>query len=106
VLEHGGWVGAAPGDEVVTQGEPGDAFYAIVSGRADVMRDDRVVRALAAGMYFGEIALLRDVPRTATVVARTSMRLFRLDRQGFDKVIADAFRRGTLRPAADRTWQH
>jgi len=106
VLEHGGWVSAASGDQLVTQGEPGDAFYAIVSGRADVMRDGRDVKALSAGMYFGEIALLRDVPRTATVVARTPMRLFRLDREGFDKVIADAFRRGTLRPAADRTWQH
>jgi CRP-like cAMP-binding protein/Zn-dependent protease len=106
VLEHGGWMTAAPGDRLVIEGEPGDAFYAIVSGRADVLRGGEVVDVAVAGTYFGEIALLRDVPRTASVVARTPMRLFRLDREGFDNVIADAFRRGTLRPAADRTGQH
>lgn len=106
VLEHGGWITAAPGEELVTEGEPGDAFFAIASGRAEVVRDGGVADTLLAGSYFGEVALLRDVPRTATVVARTPMRLFRLDREGFDLVIADAFRRGTLRAAADRTWQH
>jgi CRP-like cAMP-binding protein/Zn-dependent protease len=106
VLEHGGWVSAAPGDAIVTQGEGGDAFYVIVSGRADVLRDGAVVDSAVSGTYVGEVALLRDIPRTASVVARTPMRLFRLDREGFDLVIADAFRRGTLRPAADRTWQH
>jgi CRP-like cAMP-binding protein/Zn-dependent protease len=106
VLEHGAWISAAPGDELVTQGAPGDAFFAIAAGRADVLRDGELIDTAVAGTYFGEIALLRDVPRTATIVARSPMRLFRLDREGFDLVIADAFQRGTLRPAADRIWQH
>jgi CRP-like cAMP-binding protein/Zn-dependent protease len=106
LLEHGGWITSAPGDEIVTQGEPGDRFYAIGSGRAEVLRDDAAVGQVSKGMYFGEVALLRDVPRTATVIARTPMRLFALDRDGFELVVADAFRRGTLRPAADRVWQH
>ena len=106
LMEHGGWITASPGEELVTQGEPGDRFYVVQSGRADVLRDARPVGTVGKGGFFGEVALLRDVPRTATVVARTPMRLFALDREGFELVIADAFRRGTLRPAADRVWQH
>ena len=106
LLEHGAWTTASPGDELVTQGESGDRFYAIASGRADVARDGAIVGQVGKGMYFGEVALLRDVPRTATVVATSPMRLFALDRDGFELVVADAFRRGTLRPAADRVWQH
>jgi CRP-like cAMP-binding protein/Zn-dependent protease len=106
ILEHGAWVTAGPGEALVTQGEPGDRFYVIASGRADVVRDGTPVGSVGKGRYFGEVALLRDVPRTATVTASTPMRLFALDREGFELVVADAFRRGTLRPAADRIWQH
>ena len=106
ILEHGSWVTAAPGEALVTQGEPGDRFFAVESGRAEVQRDGAVVGSVSKGMYFGEVALLRDVPRTATVAAVTPMRLFALDRDGFELAVADAFRRGTLRPAADRIGQH
>jgi hypothetical protein len=40
------------------------------------------------------------------VVARTAVRAFRIDREGFDRVLADAFRRGSLKEATERTWQH
>jgi putative peptide zinc metalloprotease protein len=106
ILEHGAWVTAAPGQALVTQGEPGDRFFVVESGRAEVERDAAVVGSVSKGMYFGEVALLRDVPRTATVAAVTPMRLFALDRDGFELAVADAFRRGTLRPAADRIGQH
>jgi CRP-like cAMP-binding protein/Zn-dependent protease len=106
ILEHGEWITTSPGDRLITQGEPGDRFYVVASGRAEVIRDGAPVGSVSKGMYFGEVALLRDVPRTATVTASTPMRLFALDRDGFELVIADAFRRGTLRPAADRIWQH
>jgi len=106
ILEHGEWVTATHGDRLVTQGEPGDRFYVIESGRAEIIRDGVVIDSVSKGMYFGEVALLRDVPRTATVAAATPMRVFALDRDGFELVVADAFRRGTLRPAADRIWQH
>lgn len=106
LLEHGSWVTAGPGDALVEQGDEGDAFYAIRSGRMDVVRDGELIAAIGPGGYFGETALLTDAPRNATVRARTLVRAFRLSRQGFDDVIASAFRRGMLRPAADRTWEH
>jgi CRP-like cAMP-binding protein/Zn-dependent protease len=107
VREHGTWRNVAPGEEIIEEGAEGDAFYAIRAGQVDVTRAGELLRTLGPGAHFGEVALLEDVPRTATVVARTPVRVFELDREGFDRVVANAFRRGTLHPAAsDRTWQH
>ena len=88
------------------QGEPGDAFYAISSGQTDVIRDDERSRRLGPGEHFGEIALLEHVPRTATVVARTPVRAFRLDAEGFDRVVARSFRRDRPDRAPDRDMEH
>lgn len=68
---------------VVRQGDPGDRFYVVAEGQLDVAVDGRAVRALGPGASFDEIALLRDVPRTATVSARTATRLLALDRAKF-----------------------
>ena len=108
LLEHGEWLNAAPGAVLVEQGDPGDAFYVIGSGRVEVTRDGEVIRTQGAGSYFGEIALLMDVPRTATVAATTPTRVFRLDREGFEQVLAAVFHRGGLAPAVTvgRTSQH
>jgi CRP-like cAMP-binding protein/Zn-dependent protease len=106
LLSHGSWVTAAPGDMMIEQGAVGDAFFAIRSGQVDVVRNGSVIRTLGPGGHFGEIALLRDVPRTASVVAKTPVRAFRLDREGFDRVVRDAFQRGALKPPVDKTWQH
>jgi len=106
LLEHGGWVSAAPGTELMRQGETGDAFYAIAGGQADVVRDGERIATIGPGGYAGEVALLRDAPRNATVVARTPLRAYRLDREGFDALVADAFTKGVLRPTTHRTWEH
>ena len=64
------------------------------------------VRTLGPGSYFGEIGLLRSAPRSATVTTLTPMRAFVLDREGFDRVIAEAFTRGNLKLSSGRTWHH
>jgi MFS family permease len=69
--------------EVVTQGARGDRFYVIRSGRAVVEVDGAEAGALGPGDFFGEIALLRDVPRTATVRALEALDVYALERDDF-----------------------
>jgi hypothetical protein len=71
------------GAAVFEQGDPGDGFYVIRAGRADVVGDGALVRTLEAGASFGEIALLHDVPRTATLRASADLALIVLDRDVF-----------------------
>jgi predicted MFS family arabinose efflux permease len=76
------------GADLIRQGDPGDRFYLIAAGRADVAVDGRQLRTLSAGDFFGEIALLRDVPRTATVTALTELEVLALDRDDFLSALA------------------
>jgi len=76
------------GSPVFEAGAHADRFYVIEGGEAAVEIDARRVRSLGAGDFFGEIALLRDVPRTATVRATTALRLLALDRDTFLGTVA------------------
>jgi MFS family permease len=73
----------AGGETVIEQGQVGESFYVIVAGEVEVIKNGRLVGTLSDGDSFGEIALLRDVPRTSTVRARTPVGLYELDRRHF-----------------------
>jgi len=81
------------GTHVVEQGQPGDEFFIILDGQAQVLQkrnDDapfEIVGNLEPSDYFGEIALLLDRPRAATVVAKTPLKCVKLDRSRFERVM-------------------
>jgi MFS family permease len=76
-------VSTAAGQVVVAIGEVGNHFYFIATGKAAVELEDGATRELGPGDFFGEIALLRDVPRTATVRAVEPLELYAIGRDDF-----------------------
>jgi cAMP-dependent protein kinase regulator len=80
------------GDVICTQGDKGDYFYIVHEGAAickqkDANGDDKVVAELTTGNYFGEIALLTEKPRQATVVADGALKVLALDKATFTRVM-------------------
>jgi hypothetical protein len=96
------------GQVVIREGDEGNLFYVVVDGALDVSCGDgaTVLDPLGDGDYFGEIALLRDIPRTATVTARTDSLLYALDRDSFlCTVSAHRCTRESLSDAASRRFE-
>jgi MFS family permease len=82
-------VTAKAGTDLINQGELGDRFYVLDEGHANATVDGREVATYDHGDYFGEIALLRDTPRTASVTALTDVAVFALDRTEFLLAVTD-----------------
>jgi MFS family permease len=76
-------VAVAAGDAVFLEGDAGERFYVIEAGEVEISTDGRVLRTLGPGESFGEIALLRDVSRTATARAPGGCTLLALERDEF-----------------------
>ena len=78
------------GKELTRQGDPGREFMIIASGTATVIRDNEKVASRGPGDFFGELAVLAGVPRTATVVADTDMTVEALNRQEFSSLLDES----------------
>jgi hypothetical protein len=71
------------GAVLMRQGDAGDAYFAIAAGEFDVTQDGHWLRTCGRGEGVGEIALLRSIPRTATITAKTDATVYRLGREPF-----------------------
>jgi CRP-like cAMP-binding protein/Zn-dependent protease len=78
-----------PDAVVIREGDPGEFFYLVVSGQAEVLVGGERRGTLGSGTYFGEIALLLDRPRTATVRALTQLEVLKLSRQDFEALVVN-----------------
>ncbi len=75
------------GRELIHQGEAGREFIVVVEGEAEVRRDGKVIATRGPGTFFGEMALLLDKPRNASVVAISDMTIDVIDRQDFRRLL-------------------
>jgi CRP-like cAMP-binding protein len=77
------------GKQLMRQGETGREFIVIVEGEAAVERDGKVIAVRGPGTFIGEISLLLDRPRNASVVARTNMTIDVIDRHDFRRLLEE-----------------
>jgi len=75
------------GRELIREGQPGREFFIVVEGEAEVRRGDQVVAVRGPGTFFGEMALLFDQPRNASVLARTDMMVEVIERRDFRRLL-------------------
>jgi CRP/FNR family cyclic AMP-dependent transcriptional regulator len=97
-------VEVADGTVLCRQGQRGSEFFVIMDGEVEVSRDERRIESGGAGDFFGEIALIAGIPRTATVTTTTPVRLFVLTSRAFWGMLDDypAVERKVLRTVAKR----
>jgi CRP-like cAMP-binding protein len=77
------------GEVLCKEGQLGREFFVIIDGEVEVTKDGKQLAVRRGGEFFGEIALLEHIPRTATVTARTPLRFFVLTRRDFQQLLRD-----------------
>ena len=71
------------GQVLCREGQTGEEFFVLMEGEVEITRHGKTIETRGGGDFFGEIALVEGVPRTATVIAKTPLRLFVLTRRDF-----------------------
>jgi CRP-like cAMP-binding protein len=79
----------AAGRTLIEEGTPGREFFALAEGEVSVAKNGRRVRTLSTGDFFGEIALVSDVPRTSTVTAESPVRVLVLTKRDFQRLLRE-----------------
>ena len=111
LFRHKETVNFAAGQTVFKAGNPGEVMFVIIEGEVEIRDGSSILETAGPGAIFGELALIDDEPRSATVVAKTDCRLVPVDRHRFEfmvqetpffalavmKVLADRLRRTSLR---------
>ena len=94
----------ADGKVLIKEGDPGREFFVLLEGSADVRKGNRKRRTLGAGDFFGEIALVTDAPRTATVTATSPLRVLVVTRRAFEGLLdhSPQIRAKVMQALADR----
>ncbi len=97
-------VDVAAGKVLCAEGETGQEFFLIMEGEVDITRRGRKLGTFGPGDFFGEVAVVEDVPRTATVTATGPLRFFVLTRRSFLRLLDDhpGVERKVMRALAQR----
>jgi CRP/FNR family cyclic AMP-dependent transcriptional regulator len=92
------------GKMLIREGDRGREFFVLLEGRADVRRKDSSIDTLESGDFFGEVALVSDAPRNATITALTPLRVLVIVDRDFKRLLNDApeIQRKVLVALADR----
>jgi CRP-like cAMP-binding protein len=94
----------AAGQTVFKAGDPGDSMYIVTEGEVEILDGATSLEVVGPGSIFGELALIDDEPRSATVVAKTDCRLVLVDRRRFEFMVSETpfFALAVMKVLADR----
>ncbi len=79
----------AAGETIFAEGQPGDRMYAVVEGEVNIVKDGKVIETVLADGIFGEVALIDNLPRSASAVAKTDCRVTAVDAHRFMRLVQD-----------------